>query len=589
MKARLNCLWRDDRKFGTRLLIALAANFSFAFLMLFFTPVEMFLGNVSDVPFEFSVLLKVTVVTSLAYVVIATAVMLLLRGKIFDFAAGSVFAFTVASYIQSNFLNGDLGTLNGETVRWQDNLKPTLLGFAVWLLILLVPFAVRSLSRNTWQKVVVFVSVLLVIMQGTAFVSLYANADLEGQVYDKIVSRDGLYEVFDEGNVIVFVLDYFDNMYAEQIEEEYPDVFDELEGFTRYTDYESMYRSTMPSVPYLLTAVDWDPTRSLWEYPEYSYSSSSFLDDLHSLGARVNVYTKGMYVGTAGYGKIDNVTEDSPIISETGVFRAMAKYTLYKTLPRIMKAPFWLYTDDIISMSVVPSADDAAHTPYEYDDALFGTELRRDGITVVTDHEEESKFTFIHMFGTHYPWSIDENGEACDSTTLARQGAGCFKLVSEYLRDLKDAGVYDDATIIIMSDHGVSIFNEQEVGEGVANGYIHFPHGTKDSPLPDEFTPTPIMFIKKSGDGKGALKYSAAPLTQSDFHATIIEALGGDGSAYGPSFFDFAEGDERTRYYYFREAPSGETYERSYEYAINGDSKILGNWSITENHWERTR
>lgn len=583
VKNRLKWLWKDDRSFKWRFLTALIVNISFAFFFLFFTPSEMFIGNMSDFGFTYGVTAAVMGVASLIYVVLATAGMMLLRGKIFDAVVTFVFSFTLTSYIQGNFMNSDFGYMNGQAIEWQEYAKLAMLNIAVWSVIMLIPFIVRLFSRNVWSKALQFVSAFLVVIQAVALVSLLLTADFTLEQGKHFVSSGGLYEVGEKDNVIVFVLDYTDNEYADELERDEPGFFDRLEGFTRYTDYASVYRATLPSVPFLLTATPWDPMESLWVYPQYAFNQSSFLKEMKDLNSSVNVYTLTMYMGEAGFDYIDNYVEEKPQVDYFGLFRAMENCTLYRTMPIIAKSTFWFYTNDLTNMAIDQDYVSLETTPYDYDNSVFYDGLKEYGLSVRENDDTDKNFTFIHLFGSHYPWTIDEYGNRTDNGTLKSQGFGCFRIVYEYLDKLKELGLYDESTIIIMSDHGMCIFDEDAVEEKYNDGEVWF------TDVYEDFAPTPILFVKPAGKGEGdPYTESKAPVTQYDFHATILEALGGDGSKYGRTIFDIAEDEERTRYYYFRHTRTGTTYERSFEYEINGEARDLSNWSTTGKYWNRS-
>lgn len=583
IKKRLKWLWHDERKKSKRFITALFVNTAFAFYILFFSPLELFIGNINEFAFPLDVTVLIMGAASLIYVVAATAVMMLLRGKVFDAVTTFVFSLTVCFYIQGNFLNKNFGYMNGQPIAWQEHTKLAVMNLALWLLLMIIPYAVRYFSLNIWEKCLRLVSALLVVGQVSALITLTVITDFSVAQGDCYVSKEGLYEVGPENNVIVFILDYFDNEYADDLEKETPGFFDKLEGFTRYTDYAGVYQNTLPSVPYLLTATKWDPAQSLWTYPQYAYAQSDFLKDIYDLDTHINVYVKTMYTDKSALKYIDNFVEEKPSVNYTGLFRAMENCALYKNAPIIMKPAFWFYTDDLTDMAIDETIESPETTPYEYDDASFYEGLKENGLSIRKKDGKDKTFTFIHLFGEHYPWSIDENGERTDNATLRSQGYGSFHIVYDYLDRLKELGIYDDSTVIIMSDHGIGIFDNDEVGANADNGIVYFG---------DEYeniTPTPILFVKPAGKGVGdEYTTSAAPVSQIDFHATIIEALGGDGSKYGRTFYDIGENEERTRYYYFRQTKNGTDFERSFEYAINGSARDINNWSLTGNSWNRS-
>lgn len=563
---KLSLLWEDSRPFKKRLLTAFLANLFLAFTLIVYTPSEMFLNSLSDFSFSFGSAVGVLAVFAIIYLIVSVGITSLLRGKVFDAVVSAVFAFTLCCYIQGNFLNGSLSILNGEAVDWTLQTKTAVLGLILWAVIFSVPFILRYFSRGVWENVIRFASFLHIIMQAVALVTLLVSTDFSAETSTKYLSKEDLYSVSDKNNVIVLLTDYFDNDYLDMMLDDDPDAFEELRGFTRYTNFTSVYKQTMPTIPYLFTASDWRLQTSAFGFAHAAFEESIFLDEVAETGAKIDLYSKTGYLSEKGISYAYNCTEDTPQISYTGLIKSMMNYVMYRDLPVALKAPFWFYTDDISNASVKKNEDSDDSNSYMIDDVAFYDGLKKNGVTV-SEYEYASNFKFIHLMGGHSPYVMNENGEASNDATALAQYKGCFKIIYEYLDDLKASGAYDNSTIIIMSDHGVV--------------YVQ-----------DELTvaPTPILFIKPAGaDADSELKYSAAPVSQADFHATVLKALGADESVYseyGRTFFDTSEDEDRERYFYFRVAYDGSPVEKILEYVIDGDANDIANWHLTGNTWE---
>ena len=56
-----------------------------------------------------------------------------------------------------------------------------------------------------------------------------------------------------------------------------------------------------------------------------------------------------------------------------------------------------------------------------------------------------------HLNGAHSPYVMDENAQAVpsDSIGVDSQIRGIFKIIKEYMDELKAKGIYDSSTIII--------------------------------------------------------------------------------------------------------------------------------------------
>jgi len=108
----------------------------------------------------------------------------------------------------------------------------------------------------------------------------------------------------------------------------------------------------------------------------------------------------------------------------------------------------------------------------------------------------------------------------------------CYEIAYNLVAQFKELGIYDDSTIIFMSDHGA---HRDRV---LSNGS------------------SPIFIVKQPGESHDSIQFNNAPVSLEDFMGTIAVNAGlSDPGQYGTSVYDFKEGDERVRY----------TYERLYD------------------------
>jgi len=73
---------------------------------------------------------------SLAVLVITTAFLALLKGKVFDIGIGLILAVSLGLFIQGNYLNIDLGRLDGALINWDQYQNESFWNLLIWLLII---------------------------------------------------------------------------------------------------------------------------------------------------------------------------------------------------------------------------------------------------------------------------------------------------------------------------------------------------------------------------------------------------------------------------------------------------------------------
>ncbi|MDR0500288.1 MAG: sulfatase-like hydrolase/transferase, partial [Coriobacteriales bacterium] len=98
--------------------------------------------------------------------------------------------------------------------------------------------------------------------------------------------------------------------------------------------------------------------------------------------------------------------------------------------------------------------------------------------------EKKGSFTFIHLYGPHAPYTLDEDVNIVSSkkTSATIQARASFKIVFEYINQLKKLELYDDAAIIITGDHGYPI-----------NGYERYDFEVDFMPL-SEVEPVALFY-----------------------------------------------------------------------------------------------
>ena len=85
-------LWHDRRSFPVRLRIALLCAAAFCFTVIVFGPLELFIGNSGFFPFSFGVVWPAMAVTGVVACAVITAVLLLVRGKVYNTLVSLLFS-----------------------------------------------------------------------------------------------------------------------------------------------------------------------------------------------------------------------------------------------------------------------------------------------------------------------------------------------------------------------------------------------------------------------------------------------------------------------------------------------------------------
>lgn len=561
-----------------RFLFALVVSAFVVYTVGIVAPYEIVAGGSGSLIFGLSDVWAPLAVFAVILALVMALLLSIARGRAFSVLLAVVFALGVGAYVQAMFLNSSLPAADGVAVIWGDYTTVTVISSAVWLAIfaLLVVFCLRM--EGLFRSVVTIASVALVVVQSVGVASLWlgpekasAEASASSIPEEKVyVTEEGLFDVSSKSNVIVFVLDTFDTFDMQNMLAETPDMLDELTGFTYFPDSVGSMIPTRYGVPYLLTGELPKTSQTYSQFVDGIYSRSTFLDEIREQGYSIGLYTDSILSNevTVGMDIVASKTENIHPLGKVAVdnkqtILTLWKCALYRDAPWLFKAPFWFYTDEMNESVLSKGESDYADIPYTMNDVDYYDTLASDRLSIA-DKGEKGSFRFIHLQGAHGPYVMDENAHASDTATFEAQCRGSIEIVNEYVRQLKELGVYDSSTIIVTADHGNWGLVEELEG------------------------PTsPILLVKPAaddGESESPVEVSTVPTGHVDYPATVIDAVGGDSSKWGETVFEVTDG-ARTRYYYMT-ASDGKRDRALKEFEINGDVLDFDNWQLTGNIWD---
>lgn len=559
-RERLHRLWDDKRPFSIRACTAALCAFAFVFTFIIFGPCELYIQSIQFLTFPFTDLLLHMSLIGLGIFAVLFALLCTLQGKIYNYALSSLFAVTFAGYIQRNFLNIDHGSLDGHAVEWQTFAADAVWNFLFWCALAIAVFALMYFSRQIWTYSVRIICIILIGAQTVALTAMLMETSFPVREKNAIVSDADLYNVTTGNNVVFFLLDTFDNAYADELLSRHPEWEEKLGGFTYYHNFTGSYLRTMPAVTYLLTGVKCDYSIPYHEYFKKAWTTSSFLSDIREAGYKLRIYSDRAYVfGTdANLSTVaDNYVEIGRRTHYGMMFNYMMSLSAYVYAPEAFKPYFLLNTSDLTAISTTERTD---LNIYKVNDFVFWNGLRNRGLTV---EEGKGMFTFYHLNGAHVPYTMTEEGEEKEAAggleALYTQTTGVMNMIFEYMEMLRETGQFDNTTIIISTDHARQ--------------------GTLQA-LDD--VRCPILFIKPAGaDSSVKMTTSSKQVCQDNLRTSILSYLGLDTTEYGRTIESIGEDEEMVRYFWMQ-ACNEDKKQRDYEtvtYEIRGDANDFENWT----------
>lgn len=580
-----------------QILTILLCNLFLTLTVVFFSPMEVMIINLKEFYFSFANVWWIQLLLALGGALVLSLIMMILPPRAGQIAAGVSLALGLCAYVQAMFLNGKMVVLSGEEMSLSQGDKTW--NLVIWGIILAAVITAVVLCGRRQRKgtglAMKFVAGALTVMQTVAFVSTALTTDLSAKQVGHFLTTEKQFTLSDDTNAVVFVLDTADGAYVHEMMEQFPELNEVLSGWTWYPNATSEYSRTFPAITYMLTGekffFDHDPN----EYIEQAYDPGLFLKGLYEAGTDIRILSwNPEYVGTTAdqyvanstpyfFGKMENM--DLPVLEGN-----LMKMGLYKSLPYQFKDHFSYNISDINTTSFKGLSDDYEMMTLLSDEYKAGIDQEAgwytykdeefyfafDGAMKATKDYSKA-FRFYHLLGVHPGYYWDEKlypAEDGQTVEPARALRGSFMNIENCIKQMKELGIYDKATIIVTADHGYSGTG----GDG--------------STLDRVITACPLMMVKyPNSDLSKPLEINHAPVCQEDLFATVEKGLGvkASGTGSGKALSDFSEGEKRERTYYFIASwdyAGPEVCLR--EYKIDGDAEDIANWHLTGNWWDIT-
>lgn len=559
-REKLRALFEDTRRYPRRALAAFPVLLSAMLTLVFFCIADLCFYNYESIPFKFALLLFVLLAASLAAAAALSLVCALLKGKPFEYALVGTLALNLCFFVQKTFLNNGITRRDVTQIYWFTQVRHAMLDTLVWAGIIFAVCAVFTLSgKAVRKKMFAAVLTLVFLAQLVPFFITAVPFVKNGysQKSDYCITNQNLLSLSEKENIIVFVLDSFDESYFELLSVDGSRLLEPFRGFTHYTNTLSSHARTKAAIPFLLTGSDFDYT-NYNSFLGSAWKNASFLSEMKSEGFELDIYTPGEYIlsseSTESVRSL--VSNISPIKQATKTdYRSLlsffARYSAFEHLPHIMKAPFTVADEELDAVSL-PAGESYEDGYYSFDSTVFYQHLLNNGLHTGGD---SSRFKFYHLDGVHLPATMNADGtKSSTQTDNPGEVKGCFTIIGEYINRLKELGLFESSSIIVTADHG-------RVKMGARS-----------------YADTPLLLIKPAGTGDGEeLLESDAPVWDRDYFATFAQLAGiDDYQKHGQSILTLEKTAARSRRFVGVNYDKGSYYLITFE--VNGKSTNIANW-----------
>lgn len=508
-----NSAEKSKKKYGfvERILLLLPPTIFLIFTFAIYMPSSLFISNIDDFALDYIKIVPLIALVSVAVLVIVYIIGLIIPIKrLFYSYVLLVFSLALGFYIQGNFLNPAFNSLNGKEIAWSEYKINGIISIIAWILVFVVPQVVYAIKENIMSLIVKWGSLFVTAMQLVSLVVLLLTTH-KVVSNDFAVTKNGEFELSSKNNTIMFVVDTLDASWFEDMllpNEEYKE---SLKDFTYFDDAVAGGAPTVLGIPTLLTGkIDMDASRDTSEYYKDAYESSSLFADMQNSNCNVKLFTEFYYLDYCDKNSVDNLKMEQKYVisSRRGFMECLYKFVSFYAMPQFLKQNFWLYSGEFNQYITL---EDNTSNLYKLDDAQFYQDFKEKGITTQNDKDT---FVMYHLNGAHSPYVMDENAQVVpsDSIGVDSQIRGIFKIIKEYMDELKAKGIYDSSTIIITADHGgIDLYSN------------------------------PAILVKERNANHDEMVVSDSKITFTNVNNTIASSTLKDSSAYGENVFEVGD------------------------------------------------
>ncbi len=485
---------------------------------------------------------------------------------------------SLCSWIQSQLLVWNFGPLDGRGLPWEKFQTQSIIEISIWIAgIALAIFLSRRQQAATYH-----IAVAVMLLGSSSIFSAYVTAEKEarGTVRNHgvtYIAEQNAFRFHPDKNTIVLVLDTFQSDAFNEISTRYPSEVEYLRGFQFFPDAVAGYPTTKHSIPLILTGNF---------YTNEEPHAGEYLSVI--LKSSITVHYQNLGYRTAGFFPtipLYNISQShaKPIVinpaitnfNYLGLSRSDFQFIdigLFRAAPIFLKKTIydegrWVLTESVArkqanNQNLAPS--------WQGDDyRIIQSFLKHARI----DPADTGTFTFLHLMGAHDPISIDENyrytpGLQDSRENYINQARGVLKLTGQLLEKLEQLGIYRDAEIIIVGDHGA---HNKGAPVDMLDSESEFDHSPQIIG-----TARPIFLYKPSGD-IGPLSINTTPVHLADVPCLLKSDC--------PSHIQARSLPPEVRLHY-RYEWRHEFWQKDYspqmtQYEITGDVRRYQSWHTT--------
>lgn len=245
-KQKLNC--------KENLVLSIAISLFLAFTFCVFGPMEIVLSSPTEFWFQVTKIIFALVIACVVVFAILLLLILLISKRV-KIIYPLLFGAGIALYIQGNYILTDYGVMDGNAIDWGAFGSWSIVDTLIWLILIIVPVLLYIKKKEWFSTIAKIVSLGCVAVQIITLGTLLLTSDWVKRDGDFAVTTRGIDTVSAKENIVVFILDTFDEEFFREIQAENLEFLEPLDGFTHFNNATGMYPTTKGALPFILTGL----------------------------------------------------------------------------------------------------------------------------------------------------------------------------------------------------------------------------------------------------------------------------------------------------------------------------------------------
>jgi len=553
-----------------------------------FIPFTLYVGNFNEFTVSMSSILGAYLRPIIFFIAVFTLFGILLNSTAFPRYMAILAVTSILLWLQGNLMVWEYGLLDGRSIDWSKDTWRGWVDLGIWASALTFAlFSGHRTGRLIIRSAVVVFSLQIALVLFMSIQSAQAFSD-KPQIKHTGDSPNEIYRFSSRENVLHIIADGFQSDIFEEIVNDGKDgdrFSKALDGFVFFKENMGVFPLTHMTVPAILSGKIYKNHMPRDEFLEEAIGGKTILNEAHRSGYEVDLavpaslahmYTKSHSTNTYMVPANKHVTSSDYIVYDAAKLFDLA---LFRLLPHFLKKH--VYNDQLwLTQSLLSDKKYMGLRFFSHN--AFLRQLR-DNMTV---DREAPVYKLVHLMLSHNPMVANENCEYAGQVlptvreTVKIQARCSLVELVLLLEKMKDLGIYDDATIILMADHGAWVSPKGlrgQAGSGPDGKYTAFMNHTIVAMA------LPLMAIKPP-NASGPMKTSLAFSSIIDTPTTIASIIGLDAGFGGRSVFDVPIGEPRERrhysYQYDRSEWKAEYLAPIQEFIVTGSAFDSAAWQF---------